>query len=313
MGYARLPQLDGGLFLSDGGIETSLIYLEGITLPQFAAFVLLQSEGGRAQLRRYYLPYLELAAATPGAGFVLEAPTWRASADWGALLGYDARALAGINRDAVRLLHEIRSEWQPRLSGPLVLSGIIGPRGDGYIADAPDSADAAALFHRAQAEALAEGGVDLLAAVTMTTSAEALGVANAAALVALPASISFTVETDGRLPNGEGLREAIGRVDAEAKVAPAYFGINCAHPSHFEAVLAEGGAWTQRIGILRANASMRSHAELDAATELDIGDVPDLGDRYRRLRAALPSLNVLGGCCGTDHRHLRAIRDAWLR
>jgi S-methylmethionine-dependent homocysteine/selenocysteine methylase len=310
---AALPQLAGGLFLSDGGLETSLIYLEGVELPQFAAFVLLQGAAGRARLRRYYQPYLELAAATPGAGFVLETPTWRASADWAALLGYGEAALAAANRDAVQLLRELRDEWQPRLAGPIVLAGIVGPRGDGYVANAPDSVEAAAGYHRAQAAALKQGGVDMLAAVTMTTSAEALGVANAAASVGLPVAISFTVETDGRLPSGEGLREAIERVDGEATQPPAYFGVNCAHPSHFEAVFEAGGAWVQRICALRANASTRSHAELDAATALDIGDVPDLADRYRRLRAPLPALNVLGGCCGTDLRHLRAIRDAWLR
>ena len=308
-----LPQLAGGLFLSDGGLETSLIFLDGIDLPQFAAFPLAESEAGRVQLERYYRPYLELAAATPGAGYVLETPTWRASADWGALLGYDAGRLAAVNRSAALWLHGLRREWQARIGGPIVLAGIIGPRGDGYIADAPDSAEAAAAFHHPQAAALAEGGVDMLCAVTMTSSAEALGVANAAAAVGLPVSISFTVETDGRLPTGEALREAIERVDAQARVAPAYFGVNCAHPSHFDAVFADGGAWASRIRSLRANASARSHAELDAATELDIGDLPDLADRYRRLRASLPRLNVLGGCCGTDHRHLRAIRDAWLR
>ena len=310
---AALPQLAGGLFLSDGGLETSLIYLDSIDLPQFAAFPLLGSEAGWAQLERYYRPYLELAAATPGAGYVLETPTWRASADWGALLGWDAARLASINREAVQRLRVLRDAWQPCLTGPIVLAGVIGPRGDGYIADAPDSAEAAAAFHCAQATALREGGVDMICAVTMTTSAEALGVANAAAAVGVPVSISFTVETDGRLPNGEGLRDAIERVDAEARVAPAYFGVNCAHPSHFDGVFADGGVWASRIQSLRANASARSHAELDAATELDIGDLPDLADRYRRLRAPLPRLNVLGGCCGTDHRHLRAIRDAWFR
>ena len=310
---AALPQLAGGLFLSDGGLETTLIYLDGIELPQFAAFPLLDSKAGRAQLERYYRPYLELAAATPGAGFVLETPTWRASADWGALLAWDAGRLAAVNREAVQQLRMLRDAWRPRLAGPIVLAGIVGPRGDGYVADAPDSAAAAAAFHHAQAAALAEGGVDMLCAVTMTTSAEALGVADAAAAVGVPVSISFTVETDGRLPNGEGLRTAIERVDAEARVAPAYFGVNCAHPSHFEGVFADGGAWALRIQSLRANASARSHAELDATTELDIGDPPDLADRYRRLRAPLPRLNVLGGCCGTDARHLRAIRDAWIR
>jgi homocysteine S-methyltransferase len=193
----------------------------------------------------------------------------------------------------------------------VVISGIIGPRGDGYIADAPTSVADATAYHRSQAAALRDGGVDMLAAVTMTTIAEAIGIARAASIVGLPVSISFTVETDGRLPSGEMLREAIETVDADTR--PAYFAVNCAHPTHFEACFDGGGSWTTRIRGIRANASTRSHAELDAATELDIGDPLALGEHYRRLRASLPALNVLGGCCGTDHRHLRAIRDAWVQ
>jgi len=310
MTTALLPQLAGGLFLSDGGLETTLVYLEALELPHFAAFVLLKDDAGRERLRRYYRPYLELCAGTPSTGFVMETPTWRANPDWGSLLGYDAAALAQANIEAVRLVSELGAEWRPRLSGPVVLSGVIGPRGDGYVADAPSSADDAAAYHRPQAEALRDGGVDMLAAVTMTSSAEAVGIARAAEAVGLPAAISFTVETDGRLPNGESLRDALARVDADTP--PAYFAVNCAHPSHFEACLAAGGDWTARIRGIRANASTRSHAELDAATELDVGDPVDLGDRYRRLRIPLPALNVLGGCCGTDQRHLRAIRDAWI-
>ena len=306
-----LPQLDGGLFLSDGGLETTLVFLEGVALPHFAAFVLLNDDTGRDRLRAYYRPYLELAASTPDAGFVLETPTWRANTDWGRLLGYDQPALARANVEGARLVGELRDEWQPRLARPVVVSGIIGPRGDGYIADAPASVDDAASYHRPQAAALKEGGVDMLSAVTMTTSAEAIGIARAARSVELPVSISFTVETDGRLPSGEPLREAIEAVDADTR--PAYFAVNCAHPSHFAARLAEGGGWTGRIRGIRANASSLSHAELDAATELDIGDPVDLGEHYRRLRGSLPALNVLGGCCGTDHRHLSAIRDAWFR
>lgn len=304
-----LPQLAGGLFLSDGGLETTLVYLEGVELPHFAAFVLLREAAGRERLRRYYQPYLELCAATPGAGFVLETPTWRASADWGRMLGYDALALTQANLEAVRLVHEIRDAWQHRITGPVVLSGIIGPRGDGYVADVPGSAGEAAAFHLPQASALKDGGVDMLTAVTMTSTAEAIGVARAGRAIGLPVAISFTVETDGRLPSGEPLRVAIERVDADT--APAYFAVNCAHPSHFDACFSDPGPWTTRIRGVRANASARSHAELDVATELDIGDPSDLADRYVRLRAPLSALNVLGGCCGTDSRHLRAIRDAW--
>ncbi|WP_309681262.1 homocysteine S-methyltransferase family protein, partial [Polaromonas sp.] len=205
----------------------------------------------------------------------------------------------------------LRDDWRSRLAGPIVLSGIIGPRGDGYIAEAPGSVADAARYHGEQAQALKDGGVDMLAAVTMTTSAEAIGIARAAKQLDLPVAISFTVETDGLLPSGETLRAAIEAVDADTP--PAYFAVNCAHPLHLERCFAPGGPWTARIRGLRANASTRSHAELDAATELDSGDAPDLAGRYRRLRAPLPALNVLGGCCGTDLRHLRAIRDAWLQ
>lgn len=298
-----VPQLDGGLFLSDGGLETTLVYLDGVELRHFAAFVLLSHAAGRNRLRHYYRPYLELAATTPGAGFVLETPTWRASADWGRLLGYDAPALAEANRAAVQLVRDLASEWRLRIDGPMVLSGVIGPRGDGYIATAPGSVADADAYHRPQAAALKAAGVDMLAAVTMTTAAEAAGVARAGASVGLPVAISFTIETDGRLPSGESVREAIEQVDADSP--PAYFALNCAHPSHIDACLADGGPWTARIRAIRANASARSHAELDAAT--------DLADRYVRLRSPLSALNVLGGCCGTDARHLRAIRDAWVR
>lgn len=308
MGSA-LPQLSGGIFLSDGGLETSLVFLDRVDLPHFAAFILLEDEIGRERLKSYYVPYLELCCETPGAGFILETPTWRASSDWAALLGVDIARLKMLNTQAAQMMCLMRSRWAPRLSGPVVVSGVIGPRGDGYITAAPDSVDAAASYHQLQAEALALGGVDMLAAVTMTTSAEALGISIAAQRVGLPVSISFTVETDGRLPSGESLGDAIARVDASAP--PAYYAINCAHPSHFEGALSTGEPWLARIQGLRANASTKSHAELDESTELDIGNPSDLAQRYRGLKAALPRLNVLGGCCGTDWRHLSAIRNAW--
>ena len=306
----ELPQLSGGLFLSDGGLETSLVFLDHVELPYFAAFTLLNDEVGQERLKSYYVPYLELCAETPGAGFILETPTWRASSDWGKLLGIDGAALSAMNTRAAQLMCAMRDRWKARLSGPIIVSGVIGPRGDGYVADAPASVEDAAAYHSRQTEALASGGVDMLAAVTMTTSAEALGISIAAQRLGLPVSVSFTVETDGRLPSGETLGEAITRVDAAAP--PAYFAINCAHPTHFQSALAAGEPWIGRIQGLRANASFKSHAELDASTELDIGDPVDLGRRYRGLKAALPRLNVLGGCCGTDWRHLRAVRDAWV-
>ena len=311
----RLPQLDGGWFLTDGGIETVLIYQDGVELPEFAAFVLLETPDGRDTLRRYYRRYLDLAVAALGAGFVLETPTWRAGLDWGAKLGFDAKAMQRINAEAVVLMNGLRSEYASRIAGPIVISGCIGPRGDGYAAGAPMEPEDARRAHQLQADALAAAGVDQITAITMTSSAEAMGVARAAARAGCNSAISFTVETDGRLPSGESLAAAIQAVDADAAAhghdAPAYYMINCAHPTHFESVVANAGTWRERIQGLRANASTLSHAELDVMTQLDSGDPHDLADRYRRLRTPLSRLNVLGGCCGTDHRHVAAMREAW--
>ena len=310
----RLPQQDGRLFLTDGGIETVLIFQDGIALPEFAAFVLLESEEGRASLRRYFRRYLELAAGTPEAGFVLESPTWRAGLPWGAKLGFDGAAMRRINGSAIALMQDLKSEYAGRIAGPVVVSGCVGPRGDGYVAGAPMTHADAERVHRPQVDALAAAGADMITAVTMTTSAEAVGVARAAAQAGRPSAISFTVETDGRLPSGERLSAAIDAVDADAaeagREAPAYFMLNCAHPSHFAHVIEELGDRRARLRGLRANASRLSHAELDAATELDAGNPRELGEDYARLKASLPTLSVVGGCCGTDHRHVAAMAAA---
>lgn len=311
---ARLPQENGGWFLTDAGIETVLIFQDGIALPEFAAFVLLESQAGRASLLRYFRRYLDLAAQTPGAGFILESPTWRAGFDWGRRLGFDATAMRRINRDAIALMRDLEAEYSARIPGRIVVSGCVGPRGDGYVAGAPMALDDAERAHRPQVEALAAAGADMITAVTMTTSAEAIGVARAAARAGRASAISFTVETDGRLPSGEHLSMAIDAVDADAaeagRAAPAYFMLNCAHPSHFAHVLEGLGERRARLRGLRANASRLSHAELDAATELDSGNPQELGADYARLQGSWRSLRILGGCCGTDHRHVAAMAAA---
>ena len=219
-----------------------------------------------------------------------------------------------VNRDAIALMQELQSEYAARIARPIVVSGCVGPRGDGYIAGAPMAPGDAARVHQPQVDALAAAGVDLITAITMTTSAEAIGVARAAARAGCPSAISFTVETDGKLPSGESIAGAIAAVDADAaeaaRAAPAYFMLNCAHPSHFEHVLDALGDRRARLRGLRANASRRSHAELDAATELDAGNPQELGADYARLKAIGRRLNVIGGCCGTDHRHVEAMAAA---
>lgn len=298
----RLPQLDGGFFLTDGGLETTLIFLEGFDLPCFAAIDMHARPGGEDALRRYFAPYLD-AARRHGAGFVLESATWRASRDWADRLGYGEAKLADLNRRAIAFLDELR-EGRDSPQTPMPLSAAVGPRGDGYNPASMMSAREAQDYHAWQIGILAGTRADCATAFTLGYAGEAIGVARAAQAAGLPCVISFTTETDGRLPSGESLREAIMRVDDATGGAPAYYMINCAHPAHFEAALAKDEPWTQRIRGLRANASMRSHAELDESTDLDSGDPVDLGRRYRALSARLPRLNVFGGCCGTDHRHV---------
>jgi len=302
-----LPQRNGGIFLTDGGMETTLIFHEGIELPHFAAFVLLDSAEGREKLKQYYAAYLSVAR-DHGTGFVLDSPTWRANPDWGVKLGYDAAALNAINVRSIAFLEELRSDWE-RPAAPCVISGAIGPRGDGYKAGNMDAAEAED-YHHAQIAAFARGGADMISAYTLTSVNEAIGIARAAQSEGMPSAISFTVETNGRLVKGETLREAIEAVDRETDRTVEYFLINCAHPTHFENALKAGETWTERIHGLRANASTKSHAELDESETLDSGDPADLGRRYGALRRAFPKMRILGGCCGTDHRHAAAICEA---
>lgn len=304
----HLPQLDGGLFLTDGGLETTLIFHDGFELPMFAAFKLVESARGRAALARYFDRYVPLALGH-GAGFILESPTWRASPDWAARMGIGRDQLAAMNRELIALMAEIRSRYATQAS-PIVISGCVGPRGDGYDAGRTMRAEEAEAYHGWQVRILADTAVDLVSAITMTNVPEAIGIARAARAAGLPSVISFTLETDGRLPAGDELGAAIEAVDAATGAAPAYYMINCAHPTHFAHVLDADAAWTRRLLGLRANASRKSHAELDNATELDSGDPDELGHAYAEMRRRLPQLRVLGGCCGTDHRHVAAIGAA---
>jgi S-methylmethionine-dependent homocysteine/selenocysteine methylase len=305
-----LPQLEDVPFLTDGGIETSLIFNDGLDLPLFAAFTLLEDDAGTEALRRYYAPYVEIAREH-GTGFVLESPTWRASPRWAGKLRYSPEQLDELNRRAIALMEEIRDETASDLAGPVVISGCIGPHDDGYQPGSHLDADGSQEYHSTQIGTFAETGADMVAAITMTYAEEAIGIVRAAAEAGIPAAISFTLETDGRLPSGQELGDAIAEVDEATDGSAAYFMINCAHPTHFaEALPAEAG-WIDRVRGLRANASTLSHEELDEADDLDAGDPDDLARRYADLRTRLPRLNVLGGCCGTDHRHVRSIAAAW--
>jgi len=306
----NLPQLNGKVFLTDGGLETCLVFHEGFDLPYFSAFDLLKNDSGVDAIKRYFTKHMDVARRH-GVGFVLESPTWRASSGWGQQMGYTEAEVAEANKKAIVLLDTLRREFDDS-SMDIVISGCVGPRGDGYVvSDAMTAAEAEA-YHAPQIAALKDGGADLISALTMNYTDEALGIVRASEAAGIPVSISFTVETDGRLPDGSTLKAAIERVDRETGNAPAYYMINCAHPTHFSHVLESGGEWLNRIRGIRANASALSHAELDEAEELDDGDPQDLGSLYKRLKEMMPHLTVLGGCCGTDHRHIDAIAHSCL-
>lgn len=306
---SNLPQMNGGNFLSDGGMETALIFLEGIDLPHFASFPLLDSAAGRENLSKYYENYLTIARQR-GVGFVLDSATWRASPDWGATLGYSAEALKAVQIASIGLLEELRSKWETPTS-LIVLNGIVGPRGDGYKAGRME-ADEAADYHGPQIRTFATTAADMVSAMTMNTVNEAIGIAREAKDAAMPCVIAFTVETDGRLVDGTSLRGAVEATEDATGGSPAYYMVNCAHPTHFMQALERGEQWVSRIHGVRANASVKSHTELDESVTLDAGDPADLGRRYSGLMKAFPTMRILGGCCGTDHRHIAAICEACL-
>lgn len=304
----ELPQLSEGIFLTDGGIETTLIFHEGLELPDFAAFHLLKDERGAQSLRNYFRQYAALAADY-GVGFILESATWRANPDWTKKLGYSDDEFVEANRQAIEMLGDIRREFENEKT-KIVISGCIGPRGDGYVPTDSMSAKEAQDYHSAQIRAFSETEADMVTAITMNYVEEAIGIAEAAKSFGMPVAISFTVETDGILPTGQTLKEAIEIVDEATESALVYFMINCAHPTHFENVLAADESWTQRIRGIRANASIKSHAELNESEQLDTGNPAELGEQYRELLRKLKNLKVLGGCCGTDLRHIEAICKA---
>jgi homocysteine S-methyltransferase len=297
----QLPLLEDRPFMIEGGLETSLIFHQGVEVPYFASYDLLKTEKGTALIESHYERFTKLAREHQ-VGIVLATPTWRASRDWGNKLGYSDSTLADANRRAVDQLAQFRSKWETTAT-PIVIIGTIGPRGDGYQAGARMNAGEAQAYHQVQINTLAATQVDMVGGTTLTYIEEAIGMVRAAKVAGVPISISFTLETDGRLPSGETLQEAIEHTDAETDSYASFFMINCAHPSHFENTLRSGGAWLQRIRGVRANASRLSHAELDEAKELDDGNPVEFGEETAALGRFLSRMNIVGGCCGTDDRH----------
>ena len=308
-----LPTQSENLFLTDGGLETTLIFLEGFDLPYFAAFDLLQHPKGYLAIKNYYIRYLKIAKKYK-TNFILESPTWRANPDWIKKIGYPGNKLFELNEKAIILLTDLRSEFANDIDS-ILISGCIGPRGDGYTSDNCMSIEEAQQYHSEQIKVLSQTPVDFIYALTMNYVEEAIGIVKAAESFNLPVVISYTVETDSKLPTGMSLKDAIEKVDESVTVTPLYFMINCAHPTHFlnELKENENQKWVKRIKGIRANASCKSHAELDEATELDRGIPKQLGAEYKNLKDSFSHLNVFGGCCGTDEEHIAEIIDQIIR
>ncbi len=303
----NLPQLSEKIFITDGGLETTLIFHEAWELPEFAAFQLMKDPKGYQRLQDYSRQYARIAK-NYGTGFILESVTWRANSVWGKKLGYTENELSEANRKAIEMLTEVRDEFETEKM-KIVVSGCIGPRGDGYTPTNLMSADKAKAYHSAQIRTFSETAADMVAAFTLNYVEEAVGIVKAAKESKMPVAISFTVETDGKLPTGQTLKDAIETVERETENYPAYYMINCAHPTHFESI-PDGGEWTKRIRGLRANSSAKSHEELNDSTEIDEGNPSQLGMQYKELLQKLPNINIFGGCCGTDHRHVEEICKA---
>lgn len=302
-----LPTTSDEIFLTDGGLETTLVFLQGFDLPFFAAFDILKHEKGYNAIKDYYRKYLAIAKKYK-TNFILESPTWRTNPEWIERVGYFSHQLAELNQKAVTLLQDLKAEFKNEID-TILISGCIGPRGDGYVPENCMSIEEAQNYHSEQIEILKNASVDFISALTMNYIEEVIGIVKAGETFGLPVVISFTVETDGKLPTGMTLKEAIEKTDAAVKVPPLYYMLNCAHPSHFKNQLEENTneAWIKRIKGFRANASCKSHAELDESTKLDRGNPAELGKDYKVLKQLFGHLNVFGGCCGTDDEHIEEI------
>ncbi len=292
-------------FLCYTGIETDLIFNQGVDLPGFATFPLLETVKGRALLAKSYMAQVDLAREF-GCGVMFESATWVANKDRAAAIGYGVSLLEQINLDAVQFIRELSDNVG---DVPIVLSAQVGPRGDGYKPNNQMDDNEAEQYHAVQIAQLAKVKPDIVSAFTISYPEEAIGIVRAAQKHQLPIAISFTVEIDGLLPTGMPLGEALDAVDAATDSYAEYFLINCAHPEHFLPNL-DDGPWIERLAGMVANASRCSHAELDEASELDDGDPKELGAYFSMIRNAYPHMRIFGGCCGTDMRHMREIAKA---
>ncbi len=304
MSIEVLPQLDGRLMTTGGGFETWLQYVDGFKLRHFCGFELLDDARGAACLERYQRKLVE-AAVAQGFGVINEGLHYRASRDWGTLIGYSREALEEINIRGIEFYRAIAREYHSAET-PMIVGGAIGPRGDAYQTGAIIDAASAEDYHAEQIQTLKKAGADMITAMTFSSVEEAIGISRAAASVDIPIVVSFFVKGGGLLSGGETLEQAIEKVDAATGTAPAYYMINCTHPTEFEPALT-AGSWMKRLGGFMPNAVAMETLELCKLGHLEDGDPEELGGQMGELARRFPHINVWGGCCGTDGRHIGRI------
>ena len=309
-------ELEKRLFLTSPGIETFLIFQQGFELPEFCAFVTHEDDEAWASLQQELLEPTLAVAANNKMGLMLDVLTWRAHGDFLQKIGRHTSDIESVNARAVRQTHALIDRWRCSNSidtddFPVIVTGDIGPRGDGYMAESASANSISARdYHQHQVDALAAANTDVLCALTMTTATETIGIVQAASRAQLSIVVSPTVETDGRLPDGTPIGRFIEKVDNATNGNPLFYMVNCAHPDHLvpslQAAREQDASWLSRFKGFRANASNKSHEELDNSDTLDRGNVPQLAEKVATMATDF-DLRVVGGCCGTDHEHLSEI------
>tara|TARA_R110002074_G_scaffold203294_2_gene371174 strand:+ start:1454 stop:2410 length:957 start_codon:yes stop_codon:yes gene_type:complete len=300
----NLPQLAGHDMTTQGGTWTWLQYVDGFELKHFCGFDLLNDPRGVVALRDYHRKIIE-AVIPFQFGILLEGIHYRASRDWGKLIGYSREGLKEINIRGVEFYRDLANEYESD-SNPIPISGVIGPQGDAYDTGITPEAAEAEDYHSEQIETLKQAGADLITGATFSGVEEAIGITRAAKALEMPIVISFITNSDGRLDGGETMREAVEKVDAATNNAPAYYMINCGHPTEFESALEEKD-WTKRLGGFMPNAVAMEKLSLCSLGHLEDGNPEELGIQMGEIATRFPHIHVWGGCCGTDSRHLGQI------
>lgn len=295
--------------LGEGAVIERLRRAPGIRLDDHVVnSALIYQESGRAALETIYRQYLAIGQRYQ-LPLLLSTPTWRAGRERIAAAGLAGRDLNGDNTRFLAKLRDGSGDYARQVA----ICGLMSCRGDAYKPDEAMSADAAADFHAWQADALAAAGVDFLLAATLPALSEALGLARAQAATGLPYVISFVARREGTLLDGTPLSVAISTIDAAVTPRPLAYLVNCTHASIFRSALLNernsSPLVKQRVIGLLANTAALSPEELNERTDL-VEEAPAVfGRSVAALRSEL-GMKILGGCCGTDQRHIECLARA---